>query len=361
MILSSAVLNLSVNPEINILYPPSDSFECSTAVIPVTGQVICDDCYLTIGEKRVAINSNGEFSSPIEINPGKNLIYISTHDNLGKTISTRTLNVVRTNSDFKLKIPAQSSVSGIDASLVPYPPDSAQNAEKLFPGSKTSVYKPEKTSRMQINPKNKINRIAYFINGKRILNESTPETSIIGKRALIGKNNSNFWNVAGVQTAEKGDILVFNGKTPFEKKLDISEYRNPANGKLPLRAVFEKAGWKVHWTPGTINLYPACTAVSISIGKGKRLQGIMVKNRVYLEGKELERGGLGTVADNDKEALLKIEGKNKSVQFQQIGTTTPLMKCVILRDLAQMGQRIEWDNDKKIATVSHSIEISRSN
>lgn len=428
LLLGIACLGLGQYPEIEILYPPTDRFECESGHIPITGRVQCTGCELSAGKDLIEIAQDGSFTYGARLKPSGNLIELKLRERNGLEI-TRTLDIRNTAS-------AGNVLFGPGGELVPALPPIHSPEEAAFPGNAPSEKKekkpaadpekpyappqepappaaagqtasgnmiennasapektaaePEKSNRhADISaPARGLSAITIFLNGKPLGTESD---YLNEKDRIYIPMVSAVWAKANAAAAP-GGYISFSYGNPF-KPILVSYGAGAAPGAaaiedggaqyLPIRSVFERAGWNVHWEPGRVYLDFQNRPVPITVAGGVNIEGIIHRNVLFIRAEDLAK--LGLAAEAVRSDGVRLAGGGRSVSVTRLayrgcdmivelasGSSPPARFAAPGREmtdreyliplravLSEMGINVKWDKSAKTASISTETTVSR--
>ncbi|MFA6450198.1 MAG: hypothetical protein WCX65_12055 [bacterium] len=315
-------------PRLEIIYPPSDRFECSVKNIPLMGRAECPNCALLIGDHAVPILSDGAFQWDMPLKPGKNVVEIYLREAGGNEFR-KTLEITRNApvpGGAALETPAAAAPAAtpdvFSDSQSPAPAANSGIVAHLpsndLPGRKIITKAPQAPihGTGAIEPAGNATEtpIKFFLNGK---------PSSDGAGAYILKSDRVFlpvesplWTEAGAVTDGR-QTLIFNDSAILKQITVTSGTPMPeasfrANGKLymPVRYVFERAGRQVSWSAGRVDidmLYRPCPVDSGGAAKISDIQGIIFKDTLYVKAGSLSK--LGIKAQPNGSGGINITGR----------------------------------------------------
>lgn len=430
LLLGIACLGLGRYPEIEILYPPTDRFECASGHIPITGRVQCTGCELSAGKDLIEIAQDGSFTYDARLKPGGNLIELKLRERNGLEI-TRTLDIrnggtgnvpfgpgdelvpvlppihspeeaafpgnAPSGKTGKMeKKPAAAPEKPYAPPQEPAPPAAAgQTAsgnmiENNAPAPEKTAAEPGKSNRhADISaPARGLSAITIFLDGKPLGTESD---YLNEKDRIYIPMVSAVWAKANAAAAP-GGYISFSYGNPF-KPILVSYGAGAAPGAaaieaggaqyLPIRSVFERAGWSVHWEPGRVYLDFQNRTVPITVAGGGSIEGIIHRNVLFIRAEDLAK--LGLAAEAVGSDGVRLAGGGRSVSVTRLtyrgcdmivelasGSSPPARFAAPGREmtdreyliplravLSEMGIDVKWDKSAKTASISTETTVSR--
>jgi len=379
-VIYGAISAYSLPPDLQIVYPMSDNFECSTLSIPVMGHVDCENCSLKINNNEAKILEDGSFTSEVPLELGTNSVTLTVQDEAGN-IFQRILTITRLSDEDNKILP--------ESETIPFPPPIVQpgkapedmTKKRFSPVPKLNSTKLTQTTtvRTQSNSAKSAKSTTFFIDGQRIKPDAAPAVKVIKNRMYFSPS-TRFYAVAGIDSGSKnpGNIVFYPG-TPIRKNVFVKCISPDHRPLLPLRAAFQQAGWRVHWEKGAVFLYspvkPSEVAITLNNNTETqiKLPGFIKNGKmfVFIDGLSSIPGVSAAVdptgkflsfsrATSDQEMM--IINVNLRNFFEkpspESGEKTPRTSSVAVRDLSRIGFSVIWSDSEKIALLIPDFSIS---
>jgi len=391
LIVLSTTIGLGYFPEIELIYPPDEHFICESGFLPLTGRTSCKDCILTINNENVEITRLGSFQKNLQLTPGTNRVELILKDSTGNEI-IKNIEITNTLSagEFSINNPRGET-------------EPKKTISQKYAANKTK----NEHNKVTITPKKKVDfekagsrvhkkDIGFFIEGKKI--ESKRGFSAINKKNhIMIPLESKIWADTGATFGPGGKSITFLRNAPFKQRtVSFSDLTNPvpviAEEKiyLPVRSIFENAGWLVHWQNGNIYLSQLGNLRPIQI---TGMQDIKLETLLYNGVTFLRVEDLLNIKDLNIEAIgssgVRITGNNGgSIDITRIGNINNSLEMIVKISgdrappgnytapgkqiteneylipvrpvLEQFGFDVRWDSETRTVKAVSEFSVSRT-
>jgi hypothetical protein len=229
--------------------------------------------------------------------------------------------------------------------------------------------------------------VKFYLDGKPA---TTAVDYILRKGHIFVPSVSPFWQEAGAEVSKDGNAVVFQRESPAGQAIVGAPAPLSEGGRLylPLRSIFEQSGGNVTWG-GTGRVYIArkyrpCT-IDVAGGRnGGKLTGVIYRNVLFVRAASLaelgikaeeKTGGVWLAYQGDKWVTIEpARGQSGGIIFElaESGTSLPRRVAVPAADvadseyivplrkvLAEFGFSVEWNGDRKTASVSPEVVAAR--